>query len=512
MHDLDRQQLEQYEGLGELSGELGLELSEAQELALASEILEVTSEEELEQFLGDLWRRTKAAATSAYNSPAVQSAIPALKTAGRSFLPAAAGQIADRYYPGSGPMVSAGAQMLADQWLKEELEGLSNEDRELEVARRFVRFANQVLQRAAQAPARVPPRVAAQAVVRDTARDLIPGLVPFVGQLFRSASDGSARNQKESQMSTFESYEMGQEAGPFEVQESYGGPFETFEGPFESSYETYEGEDEQFLGSILGALTGEYESPLSESQEMELAAEVLEITSEEELEEFLGNVLKGVAKGVGGFIRSPIAKQLGGVLKSVAKKALPMVGGALGSFIAPGVGTAIGSKLGSMASGLFELETEGMNQEQLEFEMARRYVRLAATSARQAALAPPNVPARRVVQSAVTQAARQHAPGLLRGTRGMRGAPQGRAAGRGQAAYQRGGRGARPRQAPLGAVAYPVGSSNVYVPTGNGQAADGSPWGDAEPGGDDGSYQSQQGRTRSGRWYRRGRKVVLVGI
>ena len=67
MHDLDRQQLEQYGREGQFGeatvGELGGQLSESQELALASELLEVNSEEELEQFLGDLWDRTKAAAS-----------------------------------------------------------------------------------------------------------------------------------------------------------------------------------------------------------------------------------------------------------------------------------------------------------------------------------------------------------------------------------------------------------------------------------------------------------------
>jgi uncharacterized protein (DUF697 family) len=294
-------------------------------------------------------------------------------------------------------------------------------------------------------------------------------------------------------MSTYETYET----GPFETQEAYEGPFETGEGPFEA-YETYEGEDEQFLGSILGALTGEAESPLSESQEMELAAELLEVTSEEELEEFIGDVFKRVAKTVGSAIRSPIGRQLGGVLKGVAKKALPMVGGALGSFVAPGVGTAIGSKLGSLASNLFEVETEGMNAEQLEFEMARRYVRLAASSAKTAAQAPRSVPPKRVVQTAVTQAARQHAPGLLRGTRGA-------------AAGGRRPRGGQRRRGPSGG-AYPAGPSTVAVPAGNGAYEPEPPdWGgEPEPVGVPRSPYG--GRAHSGRWIRRGRKIVLLGV
>src|SRR4051794_23975570 len=96
-------------------------------------------------------------------------------------------------------------------------------------------------------------------------------------------------------------------------------------------------ETEGFLGgllsSVLGGLSGEAEGPLGETQELEAAAELLEIQSEAELEQFLGNLFKKVASGVGGFIKSGTGKALGGILKNVAKKALPVVGGALGSFV-----------------------------------------------------------------------------------------------------------------------------------------------------------------------------------
>jgi hypothetical protein len=184
MHDLDRQQLEQQEAMGGY-GEAAPsgELTDAQELALASEVLGISNEEELEQFLGDLWDAAKTAASSAYNSNVVQAAIPGLKAVGTAVLPKAAGWLADRYAPGTGGIARAGVQAAVDQWLKEELEGLSGEDREFEVARRYARFVNDVLRRAAQVPDRVPPRVAAQVVLRDAAREHVPGLVPFLAQL-----------------------------------------------------------------------------------------------------------------------------------------------------------------------------------------------------------------------------------------------------------------------------------------------------------------------------------------
>ena len=60
--------------------------------------------------------------------------------------------------------------------------------REFETARRFVRFANSTLQRAAQTPPRVPPPVAAQIAVGDAARIHVPGLVPFLASLLAAPS------------------------------------------------------------------------------------------------------------------------------------------------------------------------------------------------------------------------------------------------------------------------------------------------------------------------------------
>src|SRR5450830_1702159 len=77
---------------------------------------------------------------------------------------------------------------------------------------------------------------------------------------------------------------------------------------------------------------------------------------------------------------------LGGVLKGIAKQALPFVGGALGSMIPiPGVGTMIGRAAGTALSKALEMELEGLDQEQQEFEMARRFVRIAASAAQGAA-------------------------------------------------------------------------------------------------------------------------------
>ena len=223
------------------------------------------------------------------------------------------------------------------------------------------------------------------------------------------------------------------------------------------------GETGEF-GHEFGEMEAEAETPLTEMQEMELAAELLEITNEAELEQFLG----GLIKGVGGFMKSSAGRALGGVLKKVAKTALPIVGGALGSFIAPGVGTAFGSKLGSMASNLFEVELEGVSAEQAEMEVARRYVRFATAAARAASRAPQTLPPSAIANRAIAAAARRYAPGLIRG---------------------------------VGAPTYAPQYGGYTDDDGNG---DGAGYG--------GGVGYGGGRATSGRWVRRGRKVVLLGL
>lgn len=179
----------------------------------------------------------------------------------------------------------------------------------------------------------------------------------------------------------------------------------------ETSWETdeFEAGDYEFETAAAGG------SPFNEMDEMELASQLLEVSDEAELDQFLGSLFKKASRAVGSFMKGPIGKQLGGMIKPLVKKALPMVGGALGSFIPiPGVGTAVGAQLGSAAANMFEMELEGMSAEDQEFEVARRMVRLAGEAAQQAAQTPPTVPAPEAAKSALVAAAQQHAPGLVR--------------------------------------------------------------------------------------------------
>jgi len=215
----------------------------------------------------------------------------------------------------------------------------------------------------------------------------------------------------------------------------------------------YEGEQFEFG---QGEWSGEG-GLLSEALEMELATELLSVTNEAELEQFLGNFLRKAASAVGSAIKSPIGQAVGGVLKGVAKRALPLAGGALGAFVGGPLGARIGSGLASAAGSALGLEAEGeLSGEDREFDGARTFVKLAADTVNRAAQARGGDP-RQIAMQAATAAARQHAPGLL---------------------------GINPQQA------------------GQGQAGSGF-------GSGFGAAGAQRGAT--GRWVRQGRRIVLYG-
>lgn len=209
---------------------------------------------------------------------------------------------------------------------------------------------------------------------------------------------GPGYNEFEQELSPELSGEFGQELeGEFANE---------FEGEFEGEFEN-EGEGEN-------EFENEFESEVSgEMQEMELAAELLSVNSEQEMEQFLGSLIKSVGRAASNFAKSGAGKALGGILKSAAKSALPIVGSALGNMIIPGAGGMIGGKLASMAGGALGLELEGLSNEDREFEVARRLVKIGQHAARHLTTIPPHVPPAKAARVAFLRAARQVAPGLL---------------------------------------------------------------------------------------------------
>lgn len=186
---------------------------------------------------------------------------------------------------------------------------------------------------------------------------------------------------------------------------------ELYETEYALEGEQYE--DEMYEGESEADYTPSVRE-LPESEVDELAMELLGISNEQELDQFLGALASRVVKGAKAFAKSGVGKAIGGALRSVAKTALPMAASALGNLVVPGVGGVIGGKLGSMASKLLEAEeAEMMGEEEAEQEAARRYVRWAAGTIRNAARAPRGVAPHRVARSAAIASARRYAPALI---------------------------------------------------------------------------------------------------
>ena len=303
----------------------------------------------------------------------------------------------------------------------------------------------------------------------------------------------------------------------YETESEFAG--ETFEFPAESAFE-FPAESGTFeFGPWESGQSGTGYEGEGETLEAEFASRLLEVTTEAEMDRFLGDLAKSVVRGASSFIKSPIGKALGGVLKNVAKTALPAVGGALGSLVLPGAGTAIGAKLGSLAGGLLEAgEAETMGEAEAQYEAAQRYVRFARSAYGLAARAPRNIPPRSVARAASISAARQYAPSLLRNDQRMSPWRQRR----------------RPSYGwpppPWGYYPQPWYAPDSSGGYGGGYGDgpdDGGPWSDSDteagpgaglgghgqgpvgPGGPGGPAGQ---RAMEGRWIRRGHRIVLFGV
>lgn len=155
------------------------------------------------------------------------------------------------------------------------------------------------------------------------------------------------------------------------------------------------------------------EAQLDEAEETELAAELLSVGSEAELEQFFGDLLKKVGSAVGSVIKPANVKLLTNTLKGLAKKALPQVGSALGSMIGGPAGGRIGGALASQAGRAFGLELEGLSTEEAEYETAKHFCRFAADAMKNFIQKKPGTNPVTATRAALVDAAKRHAPGLV---------------------------------------------------------------------------------------------------
>lgn len=162
----------------------------------------------------------------------------------------------------------------------------------------------------------------------------------------------------------------------------------TEHGPFEA--EQLFGEGEEWSAGPAGETFGE-------AERLEFASELLEVTSDAELDGVLRDLIGRVGQAVGRIISAPEGNAIGSVLKGAAKQVL----------------SGIGGDMPQSADREFGLELEGLSNEDREFEIARSYVDFADAAVRNLASRPPFLHPEEAADAAVVEAAKTHAPGLL---------------------------------------------------------------------------------------------------
>lgn len=195
MHDIDRtlteyepetdaSEFDQLEFAEEFeSGDMETEgvFDEIEEMGLAAELLGISNEAEFDQFLGSLIRKAGQAVGQLVRSPTGQALGGILKGAARQALPIVGGALGTAIAGPAGGVIGRRLAPAAGRLFGLELEGLSPEDQEFEVARRFVRFAGDAVKNAALAAPGTAPQAAVNAAVMTAARQHAPGLLRKAG-------------------------------------------------------------------------------------------------------------------------------------------------------------------------------------------------------------------------------------------------------------------------------------------------------------------------------------------
>lgn len=352
---------------------------EDRETELAAELLSVADENELDRFLGKFLRGIA-------KTPGGQKLKGLLRATAANAIPFGGAAIG-RFLGGDrGAAFGSQVGAAASQLFGLETEGLSPEDRELQIARRFVRLASDAAQRLGVTGGE--PAAAARQALLGAAQRHAPGLASRMrGGSFtvidhRTPPVNSRKRTKgEPAMHDLDRTLRSQES--------------------ESNYES-----DEIFGDSEGDFEEEISGEITEQEELDLAAELLTVSNDRELDQFLGGVFKK--------LKGAIVPALTNYIKPLAKKLIPLAATAAGGFFGGPVGAKIGGKLGSLATNLFEVDFESMDPETQDFEVAKSFVRFASAAAKNAATsADSGGDPRKIAKNAIVRAARSHAPGLL---------------------------------------------------------------------------------------------------
>jgi hypothetical protein len=146
-------------------------MDDATELALARELLAVEDDQELEVFLGKLFKGAVRGVRRFAKSKVGRALGGALKAVAKGGLPLAGKALGNLVIPGVGGVVGGQLGKLATKLFEVEGDEFETELDELDAARRFVRVASQASQRAARMPAQVSPKRAALAAIESAIKN-----------------------------------------------------------------------------------------------------------------------------------------------------------------------------------------------------------------------------------------------------------------------------------------------------------------------------------------------------
>ena len=168
--------------------------SEAEETELAMELLSVASEEELDQFLGKLfkgaWKGLKKVGSVVGKIAKPLGGV--LKGLAKKALPFIGGALGSLIpIPGVGTALGSALGSAVSKALEAEFSTLQSEEQQFESARRFVRIAGCAAQQAARAADGADPQATVRKAVLDAARRHVPRLAgAAAGARQASQADG----------------------------------------------------------------------------------------------------------------------------------------------------------------------------------------------------------------------------------------------------------------------------------------------------------------------------------
>ena len=243
--------------------------------------------------------------------------------------------------------------------------------------------------------------------------------------------------------------------GEFENDETNGEYGQEIGYEFEFEQEFEQGPGQEFSGEFGQEALGL--GPEQEQLEAALVGELLEVSTEQELNQFLGSLMSQAVGAASRLAKSPAGQSVGQYLVDFGKKTLPQLatryggqagtalgsraGGALGGRLGP-LGARAGAWAGSQAGGyagqragqwagtqagnwlatnaqrVFGLELEALSPESQELEIARSFVRFATDVTRRANQAlrrNPNLSLGALGKQVLMASVPRHAPGLRPG-------------------------------------------------------------------------------------------------